>query len=300
MQVLPKLSLGPILYYWNRDTVFDFYERIAKTKIDIVYLGETVCAKRKLLRSGDWLTLAKMLQNSGKEVVLSSMTLIEANSELAALKSLCSNGEFDIEANDLAAVQLLSGQSFITGPSINIYNSKSLDVLTRKGLKRWVLPLELSKQALLEMQKNKSEKLETEVFVYGRLPLAYSARCFTARAYNLSKDDCQYRCLDYPDGLLLSTQEKEKFLILNGIQTQSAKTNNLITELESLKQLNVDVLRISPSSNNCEKIIDVFYQSLRNTISIELAVSDLQSLMTVGGSCNGYWYGIDGMALNTV
>lgn len=277
--------------------MLDFYQRIANTQIDIVYLGETVCAKRKLLRRDDWLSLAKLLQDAGKEVVLSSMTLIEANSELAALKSLCRNGEFTVEANDMAAVQQLSGQPFITGPAINIYNPHSLQVLARQGLKRWVLPLELSKQALADMQQEKPDNIETEVFVYGRLPLAYSARCFTARAHNLPKDDCQYRCLDYPDGLLLSTQEQEKFLVLNGIQTQSAKTNNLVTELETLIQLGVDVLRISPPSQHCEKIIDIFYQSLHQNYPIEQANNELQSLMPTGGSCNGYWHSSSGMEL---
>ncbi|MCK4709018.1 MAG: U32 family peptidase [Gammaproteobacteria bacterium] len=298
-QHLPKLSLGPVQYYWDKDTMFDLNQRIAETKIDIVYLGETVCSKRRLLRSDDWLELAEMLQRSGKEAVLSSMTLIEANSELAALKSLCTIDQYDIEANDIAAVQMLSGKSFITGPAINIYNPQTLKVLAKKGLKRWVLPVELSNQTLADLQKTKPEHIETEVFVYGRLPLAYSARCFTARAHNLPKDDCQYRCLDYPDGLLLSTQENEKFLVLNGIQTQSAKTNNLITELDQLKQLNVDVLRISPPSQHCEKIIDIFYKSLHQNMPVEQAVSELQSLMPAGGSCNGYWHGNDGMALNT-
>lgn len=275
--------------------MFDFYHRIADTQIDIVYLGETVCAKRKLLRRDDWLNLAKLLKDAGKEVVLSSMTLIEANSELSALKNLCSNTGYIVEANDIAAVQQLSGQSFITGPAINIYNPHSLQVLAKQGLKRWVLPLELSKQTLVDMQHEKPENMETEVFVYGRLPLAYSARCFTARAHNLPKDDCQYRCLDYPDGLLLSTQEKEKFLILNGIQTQSAKTSNLITELDTLIQLNVDVLRISPPSQHCNKIIDIFYKCLHHDYPIEQANSELQSLMPTGGSCNGYWHGKSGM-----
>jgi len=31
----PKLSLGPVLYYWPRDTLLDFYERMAETAIDI-------------------------------------------------------------------------------------------------------------------------------------------------------------------------------------------------------------------------------------------------------------------------
>lgn len=283
------------MYYWDRDTMFEFYKKIALSKIDIVYLGETVCAKRKLLRRDDWLNIARKLQDAGKEVVLSSMTLIEANSDLAALKTLCNNRQFTIEANDMSAVQLLRNHSFITGPSINIYNPRSLNLLAKQGLKRWVLPIELSKLSLADMQQEKPENIETEVLVYGRLPLAYSARCFTARAHNLPKDDCQYRCLDYPDGLLLSTQENEDFLTLNGIQTQSAKTSNLINELDELTQLNVDVLRISPPSKHCEMIIDIFHQCLHYDYPLDQANSELQSIMPEGGNCNGYWHGISGM-----
>ncbi len=291
----PRLSLGPVQYYWSRQDIFDFYKRIANTHIDIVYLGETVCSKRKLLRRDDWLEIADLLQTAGKEVVLSGMTLIEANSELAALKTLCSTSEFMIEANDISAINLLKDKSFVSGPAINIYNPHSLNMLAKKGLKRWVMPVELSKTTLSDMQKSKPQQVETEVMVYGRLPLAYSARCFTARSHNLPKDDCQYRCLDDPDGLLLSTQEKEKFLVLNGIQTQSAKTCNLVSELDQLQALNVDILRISPPSQHCDVIIELFYKVLNEGYSAEHADKELQEIMPAGGSCNGYWYGESGM-----
>jgi len=290
-----KLSLGPVQYYWSRQTIFDFYKQIANTKIDIVYLGETVCSKRKLMRRDDWLEVAELLKTSGKEVVLSSMNLIEANSELIAIKSLCENTDYTIEANDLSAVQLLKDRDFVTGPSVNIYNPATLKMLANHGLKRWVLPVELSKASLADMQLERPAGVETEVIVYGRLPLAYSARCFTARSHNLPKDDCQYRCLDDPDGLMLSTQENEKFLVLNGIQTQSAKTSNLILDLDELHQLNVDVLRISPASRHTEKIIDLFYKTLHESYPAKSANAELQKLMPAGGSCNGYWHGANGM-----
>ena len=291
----PRLSLGPVLYYWDRETMFEFYERIAKSAVDIVYLGETVCSKRKLLRKNDWFEIAEMLQAAGKEVVMSGMTLIESNSELAALKTLCSNKNYMVEANDLAAIQLLKGQAFVAGPAINIYNPNSLNMLARQGLKRWVMSVELSREALSDMQENRPDNVETEIFVYGRLPLAFSARCFTARAHNLPKDDCQYRCLDYPNGLLLATQEKEKFLVLNGIQTQSAKTCNLISVLPELIEKNVDVLRISPASMHSEKIIDVFYRCIHEEINVEQASHEIEDLLPEAGGCNGYWYGENGM-----
>ena len=290
-----KLSLGPIQYYWDREKVFEFYKQIANTKIDIVYLGETVCSKRKLIRRDDWLKIAELLTSSGKEVVLSSMTLIESNSELATIKSLCVNSDYCIEANDISAVQLLKNRKFITGPSVNIYNPASLKMLAKLGLKRWVLPVELSKASLAEMQIKRPQAVETEVIAYGRLPLAYSARCFTARSHNLAKDDCQYRCLDDPDGLMLSTQESEKFLVLNGIQTQSAKTSNLILELHELVNLNVDILRISPPSQHTVKIIELFYKTIHGSCSASLANKELEKLMPAGGFCNGYWHGVNGM-----
>jgi len=250
MSAVPKLALGPILYYWSKQKTEEFYQQVANTGVDIVYLGETVCSKRRIMRSKDWYRIGKRLQAQGKTVILSTLTLLEAASELSALKRLCTESSFLIEANDIAAVQILNelGRPFVTGPSVNIYNSRTLQKLVDKGLRRWTLPVELSATELAEFQQHRPDNVETEVFAWGRMPLAYSARCFTARAENLQKDDCQFRCLDYPDGLLLSTREDEAFLCINGIQTQSARTVNLLGEIDRFIDLGVDVLRISPQS----------------------------------------------------
>ncbi len=291
----PKLSLGPLLYYWSRDDVFRFYESIADSAVDIVYLGETVCSKRRLLKLDSWLQIAGLLRAASKEVVLSTLTLLEANSELMALKKICGNKQYMVEANDMTAVQLLSGNaSFVTGPAVNIYNSQTLEVLARCGLKRWTLQVELSKETLTTMHQNKPMGVETEVFVFGRLPLAYSARCFTARSHNLPKDDCQFRCLDDADGLLLRTREDESFLVLNGIQTQSAKTQNLISDIDDFIDLEVDVLRISPQSKNTVQVIKVFHNRLRGKISGDEAEKSLQQYI-LSGECSGYWHGQAGM-----
>jgi len=59
-----KISLGPIYYYWPRQNVIDFYQEMIQTPVDVIYLGETICAKRRELRSGDWLELAEQLCDS--------------------------------------------------------------------------------------------------------------------------------------------------------------------------------------------------------------------------------------------
>ncbi len=286
-----KLSLGPVQYYWSREDLQDFYAQVAQMPLDIVYLGETVCSKRRLFRFDDWMETARMLREGGKEVVLSTMALLEAESELKSLRRICSNGEFPVEANDMAAVQLLvaEGLPFIAGPTINIYNAATLQVLADAGLKRWVPAVELGKSSLAAIQQQAPKQVEMELFAWGRMPLAMSARCYTARAYDLPKDDCQYRCLDHADGLTLRTRESEAFLAINGIQTQSALTCNLLPALEEIRRVGINVLRISPQSNHTGRIVQAFAKALQDGDT-----PDLQQLMPVGG-CDGYWHGDAGM-----
>jgi len=293
-----KLSIGPIQYFWERQHVLDFYQQAADSAAEIVYLGEVICSKRRLVKAEDWFAIGAELKQSGKEVILSSLTLLEAASEMSSLKRLCSNKTFMVEANDISAVQLLSeaGEDFVTGPSFNIYNDRTLRLLSGKGLKRWVLPVELGLDTLKDLQAQRPEGVETEVFALGRLPLAYSARCYTARSHNLPKDDCQFKCLDYPDGAVLKTREDQDFLVLNGIQTQSALTHQVLDQVPELKSLGVDVLRISPQYKHTFQIIDIF-DNARNGGALPLLGEELLSLLPLG-ACNGYLVEQAGMSFS--
>lgn len=292
----PKLALGPVLYYWSKQTLLDFYEQVSDAPLDIIYLGETVCSKRHAMHTSDWLALAERLSGSGKEIVLSTLALLEAESELKTLRRLCENDRFSVEANDMGAVRLLAARQapFVLGTGINVYSDQTLRFLATLGAKRWVMPVELSRQTLATIQAARPAGVETEVFAYGRMPLAYSARCFTARYHNLPKDDCQYRCLDDPQGLTLSTREGQAFLTLNGIQTQSAQTNNLLAELAALRELKVDVLRISPQAENTETVIQTFAACMRGERDPLAAAQELNAQLP-DGACDGYWHGAPGL-----
>lgn len=291
-----KISLGPIPYFWERHKVFDFYDSLKDTPVHIVYLGETVCSKRRQLSLDDWLVIAGQLSAAGKEVVLSTLTLFEAEFELAVLQRIAENGTYAVEANDMAAVHMLKLRcAFIAGPHLNTYNGETLDLLHELGAKRWVVPVEHGRETIRELQKSRPDGMETEVFVFGHLPLAFSARCFTARAHNRPKDNCGFICLDYPDGLPLLTQDGKPFLILNGIQTQSAGTHNLITQLDVLVALGVDIIRIMPQSQGLAAIIDIYHRVLAGQLHPAAALQQLGPYQSYG-FCNGYWQGQEGMA----
>ncbi|MDP1997740.1 MAG: U32 family peptidase [Gallionella sp.] len=290
-----KLALGPVLYYWDRDTMFGFYDEMAGAPVDIIYLGETVCSRRHLLRLQDYLDIAERLAAAGKEVVISTQTLIESEYDIKALHKIAGNGNFRVEANDMGAVRLLANKvPFVAGSTLNIYNSQTLDLLAGLGATRWVMPVEMSREALASMRGSRETNLETEVFAYGKLPLAFSARCFTARHHNLQKDDCQFRCLDYEDGLTLKTREGQPFLTLNGIQTQSALVHNLTGELDTLQDAGIDVVRVSPQAHHTGEILHLFRECMEQRLTPAQALSQIEGLLPAA-SCNGYWYGRPGL-----
>ena len=288
-----QITLAPIPFYWPKEQVMAFYEQAKHWPVDRICLGETVCSKRRELRTDDWLAIAQDLKASGKEVVLSTLALLEAESELKTVNRLCEQSEFMVEANDLSAVETLfqAGRPFSAGPYLNLYNAHSLSLLSKDGMTRWTLPVELGKQELTEMiQAIKSEglSLETEVMVHGYLPLALSARCFTARALDRPKDECKKVCIDYPVGIPVLSQEEQRLFTMNGIQTLSGDVLDLLSAVDELQALDVTAIRIVPSQFEMESIIHTY----RKVIDGDLIKTAPPSSSAY---CNGYWYGEAGI-----
>lgn len=286
-----KLSLGPLQYFWPRERVLAFYREAARWPLDILYLGETVCSKRRELRTRDWLALAEELAASGKQIVLSSLALIEAESELSTVVRLAENGAFLLEANDLSAVQVCRerGLPFVAGPTLNVYNHVALGLLIEDGLVRWVPGVEQGRRLLEELRAGMVEQgtpmPELEIMAWGRLPLAWSARCFTARAYDVPKDDCGFRCIEHPDGLPLGTREGEAFMVINGIQVQGMEIVDMAPERDELIACGVDILRLSPAQDDMAAVVDHFHRMLRAPLPPPRL-----------GARKGYWHGKPGRA----
>ncbi|MBV2127602.1 U32 family peptidase [Arsukibacterium indicum] len=287
-----QFSLGPVLYFWPKAQMLQFYREVADSDFDIVYLGETVCSKRRELKYEDYLALALMLREAGKQVVLSSMTLYEAPGELRELRKYVDNGEFLVEANDVGAISMLQEQSlpFVAGAAINCYNQHTLRRLVSMGLSRWVMPVELSGQWLSDVLNQSiisdiRDCFSTEVFALGHLPLAWSGRCFTARSENRSKDQCELCCIKYPAGREVSSQDGTQVFVLNGIQTQSGYRYNLVNQLSTMHNT-VDIVRLSPQQTGTFDWLAKFKANLDGTAPQPLSASD----------SNGYWLQLAGMA----
>lgn len=283
-----RISLGPLHYYWPRRQVLDFYSDVASSPVDTVYLGEVVCSRRHEMRLDDWFEIADMLARHGKHCVLSTLTLIESESDLKVQRRLIANDRHAVEANDMGAVNLLAARAlpFVAGPTLNVFNDRTLALLAQAGALRWVMPPEVGRDALAAIQCRRPAGMQTEVFAWGRLPLAYSSRCFTARHYNLQKDGCAFRCIEHAEGIALRTREGEGFLNLNGIQTQSARIYSLLRELPELRRLGVDMLRISPQPEGTLSVLAAVDDAIRGA-----AIPDELDADT----CNGFWHGKPGL-----
>ncbi len=290
------LSIGPVLYYWPREALLHFYAEVAESAADSVVLGEVVCERRHEIKLADWLALAQDLRSAGKEVVLATQALIASEADLRLLRRIAEQGDFLVEAGDASALNMLDGLGarFVLGPHINVYSCAALDEYRRLGAVRWVAPVELALDAIQAVNGGQQD-LPCEVFAYGRMPLAFSARCFTARHHRLSKDQCEFRCRDDGDGLLLSTSDGAPFLVLNGIQTQSAAQQCLLGEREILRAAGVSRLRLSPSSQRFAEVIAAFEAVMNGGEPAGPALQGLQDRALPGGLANGFARGRPGM-----
>jgi collagenase-like PrtC family protease len=287
-----RIALGPLLFAWPRQEVLDLYARVAADpRVEVVYLGEAVCSRRQQVRVADWLDLAQDLAAAGKEVVLSSQALLESEGDLKILRRLADSG-LTVEANDLGAVGLLARRvPFVCGPHLNVYNEATLAWYTGLGAVRWVPPLEGARALIETLHGGRPAGLQTEVFAFGKLPLAFSARCFTARHYGLTKDDCELRCFEHAEGIVLRTREGQPFLTMNGIQTLSAQTHSLLPRVAELAAMGVEVIRISPQPQRLDEVLAAFDAARRGQAAAE------ERTWAPLGLCDGYWDGCAGIAL---
>lgn len=291
-----KLTLGPVLFNWKPEALRDFYFRMAdEACVDTVHVGEVVCSKRTPFFEPFIPEVVERLNAAGKEVVLSSLALIMSEREGAQARALAEVEDVLVEANDMAVAALRGGRPFVAGPLLNIYNEGTLAALAGMGAVRACLPAELAADAVAALAA--STPMEIEVQAFGRLPLAISARCYAARARNLSKDGCQYVCADDPDGMGVETLDEVPFLAVNGTQTMSHHALALPAELPALAARGVKRFRLWPHTVDMVAVAETFRAVLDGRMEGEEAGDRLATLCPALEFSNGYIHGRPGHLL---
>lgn len=287
-----QLTLGPILFHWPVDKWLDFYARIAdEAPVDTVYLGEVVCSKRAPFYEKHYAEVTERLIRGGKKVVYSTLAEVTVKHDRATVASLCTLDDVMIEANDTSALLALHNNAHTIGPYLNVYNEGVMKLLALRGAQHFCLPAELPSDALATLgtfAKKIGVTLETQV--YGRLPLALSARCYHARAHGRIKDNCQYACEQDPNGMELETLDGQKFLAINGIQTLSRGCLNLAHELGALQKMGISAFRLSPQDTDMVKVAEIFSRLLQQKIGATDATRKLEKLWPAVGFINGFYH----------
>ena len=307
-----ELTVGPLLYWWPRARMLECYAAVADGPASTVVLGEVVCSRRNEFRLDDWIGLARDLAGAGKRVVLATQALVMSESELRAVRRLAEQDEFAVEAGDASALRILAHEHaarrgrppFVLGPHVNVYSRHALAEYAALGAGRWVAPVELALDAIACVNPPAARvtgpagEVSTEVFGFGRLPRAFSARCFTARHPRLAKDQCEFRCRDDADGLLLSSSEGQPFLVLNGIQTQSAALHCLLGEAAGLRRAGVASVRLSPCAQEFPAVLRIFDAVYNRGAPLADARAELGQLGLPGVLVNGFAHRQPGMILS--
>lgn len=283
-----ELTLGPVLFEWKREEILRFYEEAASMDVDMVYIGEVVCSKKRGLKIREIESIGKMLERSGKKVAVSTLAVISNDEELGLVRDMTAL-PFPVEANDMAIFNIAPrGKEVFAGPHITSYNVPSIEFLKSIGVRRITFPVELSRDSMAYNIKNTG--VEAEVFSHGKVPLAFSWRCYTSRAHGLTKTDCRHDCARYPEGMDIKNLKGEPLFTINGTSVLSALTYTLAGFEEDLKEMGVKALRISPNCNNTRKTVEIFRKRINNRITPKEAIEELDKI-SPNSLCNGWYTG---------
>ena len=288
----PNLTLGPVLYNWPVESWRDFYFQIAdEAPVETVFLGEVICSKRAPLFDPYLEEVVTRLENAGKKLVFSTLAEVTSKLDRRLVDKVTKLDGIVVEANDVAALWHLDGQPHAIGPYINVYNEDALEFFVGNGARSVCLSPEMPADGIAALAKRAVElDVELEIQIYGRVPLALSARCYHARAHDRTKDSCRFICDRDPDGMVLDTLEGVPFLTINGIQTQSYSCLNLVGELDQLMENGISRFRISPHSTDTIKVIEIFRGVIDRKLNAAEASAQLRECGLKVPFSNGFYH----------
>ena len=289
-----QLTLGPVLYHWSPEHWRDFYYRIAdEVPVETVVVGEVVCSKRAPFKQDLLPDVIERLEAAGKQVLPASLILVSLPRERRQSRELMQAEGSMVEINDLTCLASLSGRPFAVGPYVNVYNEGAAGFLAECGASRICLPPELPLPAVATIAASLPQ-LTIEVFAFGKVPLAISARCYHARAHKLTKDNCRFVCELDPDGMPVKTLDGAGFLSVNGVQTLSHGCASLLRDIPTLRDAGVASLRLSPQACDMVAVARLFRDVADGRLAGEEGEQRLAELYPEVPLANGFLHAVPG------
>ncbi|SDC81543.1 hypothetical protein [Paraburkholderia lycopersici] len=135
-----KISLGALAGRWNRSETFAFYDAVALSSVDVVYIGAALHGPLGGLQQRDCLAVARELASGGKEVVLS----VRAGAEVRDTEdshAWIEDCGLPVEVGDARTFRLLAGKvPLVLGAAMPCVSGVELRRMVELGARRWVLP----------------------------------------------------------------------------------------------------------------------------------------------------------------
>jgi O2-independent ubiquinone biosynthesis protein UbiV len=135
-----KISIGALGGSWNRSATMAFYDAVALSSVDIVYIGTAIYSPLAGLRQRDCLAVARELAAGGKEVVL-SVRPAAGEWDAGSFNAWVADCALPVEVGDARTLQMLAGKvPLVIGADVPCASSAALRQLAELGAKRWVTP----------------------------------------------------------------------------------------------------------------------------------------------------------------
>lgn len=294
---------------------FEALEAAIMCGADAVYLGGTKFGARAFASNFDNEGMLKAVNYAhlyGTRIYVTVNTLIyddEVSSFLEYIGFLNSIGVDAFIIQDMGMLHLLSTIypqiELHASTQMHIHNINALNKLKQLGVKRAVLPRELSISKIEELKKQSG--MEIEIFVHGALCVSYSGQClmsYLIGGRSGNRGECAGSCR-LPYKLIEVDENSEKIIDTKGEYPLSTKDLNTLDNIPKLIKVGIDSIKIEGRMKRPEyvalvttlyrKVIDAYYAGSEYKVS-EQDVKELQ-LMFNRGFTKGYLFGDKGKSL---
>lgn len=248
-----EISLGPAPTNWGRTEFGDFYADVVhRPHIHRVYVGEVVCMKRRLVTVDLLRQIRDIVEQAHGVVVLSTPAVIVAEADLERIAALAEVVDH-IEANNVGVVALwkerFPDKSLVLGPYLNVYNARAATFWRDLGAERLVLPIDAEWPVVTQLAELFPGN--TEMVLFGRPALAFSWRCYTARAYHKLGRDCDFNCCARRQ-VHLQTLDDEQLLTVNGSAVYPRRVYCALDAMREAQSRGVSTFRIEPACGGAD------------------------------------------------